>query len=146
MLPVQFLIVMLIGPGLGTLGAVLGLRVTRRQEGRRIGGRPLVPPPATDRYGRRIHAFTVGVWTEVDWYYVGVTALFLAALLVTAITQLRVMHGMRDHDEWVWFWLVCTFALSVNVVIWAVARIAALLGVIRTMREEGEQLLNTGRG
>jgi len=33
---------------------------------------------ARDVGGPRTHAFNVGVWTEVDWYYVGGAVLFLA--------------------------------------------------------------------
>jgi len=69
----------------------------------------------------------------VDWYYVGGAVLFLATLLAAAVMNPRVMHGLRDPNAWVWFWLVCAFYLSVKVVIWAVARIAALLQVIQTM-------------
>lgn len=52
------------------------------------------------------------------------------------------MHGLRAHNAWGWFWLVCAFCLSVKVVIWAVARIAALLQVLHTMRQVGERLLH----
>jgi len=74
----------------------------------------------------------VGVWTEVDWYYVGSAVLFLATLLAAGM-DLRVMHGLRHRDAPAWFWLVCAFCLSVKVVIWAVSRIAALLQVLQTM-------------
>ncbi len=39
----------------------------------------------------------------------------------------------RQISSNAWFWLVCAFRLSVKVVIWAVARIAALLQVLQTM-------------
>jgi hypothetical protein len=152
MLPIQFVIVLLIGPGLGTLGALLGRRVARRQVRAAPGGAGV---QAGAGHGgerrRRVHAFNVGVWTEVDWYHVGVGVLFLAALLAAATMKFRVLHGLRDRDAWVWFWLVCTFCLGINVVLWAVARIAALLRVIATLRMEGERLLTAvaddrGRG
>ena len=75
----------------------------------------------------------------MDWYYVGGAVLFLAPLLA-AVMNPRVMHGLRDPNAWAW--LVCAFCLSVNVVFWAVACIAALLQVLQTIRQEGKRLLH----